>query len=86
MAWPSRIWNTLRGRSLDRELDEELHHHLDLRARDFEHAGMSPAAARQEAARQFGNFTLQREATREIDISQWVEMTLKDVRRHNWMV
>src|SRR5882724_245773 len=80
MAWPSRIWNTLRGRSLDRELDDELRHHLDLRARDFENAGMTPAAARQEATRQFGNITLQREVTREMDVSRWMEMTLKDVR------
>lgn len=46
MAWLRRVWNTLRPGALYSELDEELQHHLDLRAHDLERAGMSAEDAR----------------------------------------
>jgi hypothetical protein len=46
MAWLDRIWNTLlRSNWLQQELDEEVRLHLDLRAKELERSGLSPAEA-----------------------------------------
>ena len=42
---------------LEEELDDELRFHLDMRTEQLVAAGMTPAAARAEALRQFGNLT-----------------------------
>jgi predicted permease len=80
MAWLARIWNTLCGGRLDGDLEEELRHHRELRARDLEESGMPEAAARAEASLRLGNITLQKERTREMDIATRVESVLKDLR------
>ncbi|NOT06820.1 MAG: ABC transporter permease [Gemmatimonadales bacterium] len=49
MGW--RFWQP----SLPREVDEELAFHLDMRVRDLIAAGLSPADARREAGRRFGD-------------------------------
>src|SRR5712692_6304647 len=80
MAWLRQIWNTFRLGALDRELEEEVRYHLDLRARDLELSSMGAEAARAEAARQFGNCTLEKERMRDMDISSWIETIFKDVQ------
>jgi len=75
-----KIWNTIRPARLQRELDEELRYHVELRARDLEKAGMLPSAAQAEAALRLGNFTLESERTRDMDISIALEGILKDLR------
>jgi len=40
---------------VDREVQEELAHHLELRARELVDRGMAPAEARAEAERRLGN-------------------------------
>jgi hypothetical protein len=61
MAWLTRIWNTFRLTRLQRELDEELRHHLELRTHDFQRSGMLENAARAEAALRLGNLTFEKE-------------------------
>jgi len=51
----ARFLSRFSSRALRREIDEELDLHLEMRARDFESAGMDPAAARREAERRFGD-------------------------------
>src|SRR5258708_16359069 len=80
MAWLNKLWNTIRPSSLQREVDEELRLHIDLRARDFERQGMSEKDARAEAMRHFGNPTLERERTREMDMAGWIHSFFKDLR------
>ena len=80
MAWLSKIWNTLRSRSLQNELDEELRLHLDLRTQELERSGMPHDEARAAAARQFGNATLQTERMRNMDIAAWLETVFNDLR------
>jgi predicted permease len=58
----------LRGDKLSGELDEELEFHLEARARDNIAAGMTPEAARLDARRRFGNRTLAKERTTEMNI------------------
>jgi predicted permease len=80
MAWLSKIWNTLRSRSLQSELDEELRLHLDLRTQELERSGMTHDEASIAAARQFGNTTLQTERMRRMDIAAWMETLFSDLR------
>jgi predicted permease len=80
MAWFAKIRNTFRPERLDGDLEEELRHHRDLRARDLEKSGMPEAEARAEASLRLGNVTLQKERTREMDIATRVETVVKDLR------
>src|SRR5215472_10762912 len=80
MAWLNRIWNTLRSRSLESDLDEELRLHLDLRTRELERSGMGQDEARAAAARLFGNITLETERMRRTDIAAWMETFFNDLR------
>ena len=54
-----RLWLRLRfylfRARYDREMEEEMRHHLELRAADYASAGMSDAEARAAAVRRFGN-------------------------------
>lgn len=53
MAWRFRLPTS--KQRLARELDDEMALHLELRARSLEQRGLSPAAARLEAERRFGD-------------------------------
>ncbi|HET9369827.1 MAG TPA: ABC transporter permease [Vicinamibacterales bacterium] len=50
----SRLVELVRGRAIERELDEEIRHHLDLSAEDHRRRGLSAAEARAAARRDFG--------------------------------
>jgi predicted permease len=71
MGWmPDRyreLRSLLRPASIEDEVDEELLLHLELRAAEFEVAGMSPADAREEAGSRFGDMTTFRVETCEIE-------------------
>ena len=43
------------ARQIQDDVDEELRFHLEMRAAELEAAGLDPAAARDEAARRFGD-------------------------------
>ncbi|HVT56794.1 MAG TPA: ADOP family duplicated permease [Thermoanaerobaculia bacterium] len=47
----SRLWKT----SVEEEVEAELAFHLEMRVRDYEARGLSPAAAREEAERRLGD-------------------------------
>jgi predicted permease len=68
-----------RGR-IDRELEEELAFHLEMKARDEVARGMSEKEARWAARRAFGNAVLAREDSRGAWRFHLVETTLQDVR------
>ncbi len=58
-AWP---WKP----RLDDEVDDELAFHIEMRTRELVERGMTPAAARREAERRFGNVARVRETCREL--------------------
>ena len=60
-----RVRMLFRGEALDRDLQEEMRLHLELRQQERTGAGLSPADARAAAQRQFGNATLLRESSRD---------------------
>ena len=68
-----RLFFYLRRDQFDRELEEEMKFHLEMKAKENAEAGMEPLEARYAAQRQFGNQTLLREVSR--DISSVVVMS-----------
>ncbi len=80
MSLFSRFANAFRSDRLDRELQEELESHLQMRAEDNVRAGMSGQAANEDARRRFGNQTLLLEHTRQVRMVHWLETFLQDVR------
>ncbi|HXE59931.1 MAG TPA: ABC transporter permease [Gemmatimonadaceae bacterium] len=80
MSWLHRLANTLRPRSLSRDLDRELAFHLAERADDLAASGMSIGEAALEARRRFGNRTMLTERTHDRDVMLWLESVLADVR------
>jgi predicted permease len=79
MSWLRRIVNVFR-RQYDRDLDEEIRHHLAMRTEDRRQSGMTRDEAAAEARRMLGNELHLKEATREMDISQWLETMVNDLR------
>jgi putative ABC transport system permease protein len=75
MSLLKRIRGLLRIEKLERELDEELHAHLEMRSADNIAAGMTPEKARYDAQKRFGNATLMKEDARGMDIVKWMETT-----------
>jgi hypothetical protein len=75
-----RLWSTLRGRRMDRELDEVRAAHLALQEREFRRAGMDERTAREAALREFGGVAQTAELYRERRGIPWIETLAKDVR------
>jgi predicted permease len=80
VSWITRLRGMLRRERLDRDLDEELRSHIEMRAADNLAAGMSPADARFEAQKRFGNTALLKEDTRNADIVGWMDVAVRDFR------
>ena len=80
MSWMRRLLNTLRRRTLDREIEDELQFHVESRATDLQRAGMSADDARREARRLLGNDASLRDRTREADVWVRLETALQDMR------
>ncbi|HUK31871.1 MAG TPA: permease prefix domain 1-containing protein, partial [Candidatus Acidoferrum sp.] len=80
MAWFTRLRRLWKRDELGQELDEELRAHAEMRAADNRAAGMSDADARYEALKRFGNMTLAKERTREMNLFGWIETAGQDLR------
>ncbi len=80
MAWLSRLRNLHKKDALDRNLNDELRSHLEMRANESVAGGMSPESARHDAHKRFGNPTLVREETRDADLFAWIETAGHDLR------
>jgi putative ABC transport system permease protein len=76
----TRILNTFRRGRLDREIDDEVAFHIDMRARELERQGMTSAEARRVAGRRVGNPLALRDRTREVDVFVRLETTWLDAR------
>src|SRR5208282_4299216 len=63
MSLLSRLAGLLKIHRLERDVEDELRAHLEMRAQDNLAAGMSPEEARYDAQRRFGNSTLVKEDT-----------------------
>jgi predicted permease len=80
MSWRSRIANVFTPNRLAIDLDDELAFHVAERVDELVAGGMSPEDARAEALRRFGNYPLQRDRTRDMDVARWLESLASDLR------
>jgi predicted permease len=80
MSLRTRLLNAVRPDRLADDLDAELRFHIVERTDELMAAGMSERDARAEALRRFGNVTLQRERTRDMNIAAWLEALVADLR------
>jgi len=80
----SQLWRRLlfyvRRNRFDRELEEEMRFHLEMKAQENAEAGMEPLEARYAAERQFGNQTLLQEVSREMWGVRSIETLFQDLR------
>ncbi|HWW76933.1 MAG TPA: permease prefix domain 1-containing protein, partial [Pyrinomonadaceae bacterium] len=75
-----RCLHYVRRDRFDRELEEEIRFHLEMKAEEYVAAGMRPEEARRAALRQFGNETRMREMSRETWGFRMLENLLQDLR------
>src|SRR5262249_56888233 len=75
-----RLLFYLRRDRFDRELEEEMRFHLEMRAEENLAAGISPEEARYAAQRQFGNQTLLQEVSRNMWAVRSIETLFQDLR------
>jgi putative ABC transport system permease protein len=80
MAWIDRLRNVLWPDRLRRELDRELAFHLAERADALQAEGLSADEASRVARRRLGNYLLQRDRTRDVDVHQRVDNALRNLR------
>src|SRR5262245_60806315 len=80
----SQLWRRLlfyaRRNRFDRELEEEMRFHLEMKAEENLTAGTSPEEARYAAERQFGNQTLLLEVSRDMWSFRLLETLARDLR------
>ena len=80
MAWLRRLLNSLRAGRVERDIEREITFHLAERADDLEREGAAAAEARRKARLRFGNPVVQRERTRDVDVADWVDATVRNIR------
>jgi len=76
----NRFLNLWRQREIDREIDDELAFHLEMRAEKNLRGGMGRAEAQAEARRHLGGALRAKEAMREARMMVWLEAVAADVR------
>ncbi len=79
MPWFTRWRNVFRSEELDRELRDELAHHLAESSERLEAQGMSHEDAVCAARRRLGNYSIQKESTRDMNVAAWLDQTRADL-------
>src|SRR5580765_4923764 len=79
-TWLQRAFAFLRGGRMDEELDAEISTHLEMQEAEFRARGMSAAAARAAARREFGGVTQSMEEYRERRGLPWLDTLARDLR------
>ena len=80
MSLVRRLFNLVRSDRHSHDLDRELAFHIAERTDELIAAGLPPAAARDEARRRFGNYGLQKERARDVDVLGWLDVLVNDIR------
>src|SRR5690349_7809910 len=86
MGLLQRLRNLTRRDQLDRDLERELSFHIAERMDELVDAGLSKEEARLAAIRQFGNYAIEKERTRDMDVFGWLESVAQDVRYGSRMI
>src|SRR5436190_4104334 len=80
MSWIHRIRASFQKQKLEENLNDELRFHIEMRTQEFISAGMTSKEARYRAMRLFGNRSVLKEKTREMDTIGWIETLWQDLR------
>ena len=75
-----RLRYLLRRDHHERELDDELRFHLDMKQQELESRGVERATAAASARRALGNLPLTRDNVRDVWIAPWLRSAAQDVR------
>ena len=77
-AFLTRIKNLFRKSTIDRDLDAELHSHLQLHIDDNLKKGMSPDQARKDALLKLGGLEQTKESMRDVHLLPWLDTLRAD--------
>lgn len=80
MSLLGRVVNVLRPGRLNRELEEELEFHREMRLRHARRRGLSAAEAEREALQRMGNLSVAKEEMRDARVVEWLSSSLQDLR------
>lgn len=81
MSWLDRLRRVFAAdHVMDRRIDEEMAHHLEMRAAELMARGMKPEEAVRAARLAFGNRTAVAESTRAAHTVEWLEQAGRDLR------
>src|SRR5215471_9123679 len=81
MAWYGRLLNVLRPGRLEREMEDELAFHREMRRRSIgERQELSPAEIEAEMARRMGNVSVVKEEIRDARVIPWLASSIQDLR------
>jgi hypothetical protein len=80
MAWLQRLRNAFLPNQLQSDIEREVAFHIKERADELREKGLSEEEAIRAARTQFGNVTAQLERTRDMDISEWLEAIVRNLR------
>jgi hypothetical protein len=80
MAMFRKLWNTLRGKRLYEDIDDELQFHMDQRVEELVATEETLEEARRQVQLRFGNKLHVEERTASADILGWLENILRDFR------
>lgn len=80
MSLPRRIANLFSRSRVEREIDDELHSHIEMRIEDNQAAGMSPKEARRDALLRFGNPMVMKERVAGADAALELDSIWADIR------
>ncbi|HET9533332.1 MAG TPA: permease prefix domain 1-containing protein, partial [Blastocatellia bacterium] len=75
-----RLLALFQMKKIDREMDEEMRFHIEMRTRENVETGMTEQEARRDALRRFGNLTHIKELSRDIRGGGMMEILLQDSR------
>lgn len=76
----NRLWNWVRLRRLESDLERELRYHIERRVGDLMQSGLSEQAAHKRAALELGGVTQVREEVRDVWLTRWLRDFVYDLR------
>jgi predicted permease len=77
---PLRLRSLFRRDQVERELRDELQHHLEQKTHEYRAAGITQEEARRKARREFGGLELSKENCRDTRRVRIIETTFQDIR------
>jgi predicted permease len=80
MDWLKKIGSMVRRRQSERDLADELQHHVELKTEENIEAGMTRDEARCAALKAFGSVEQKKELCRDADRLRWIEDFIHDLR------